>query len=254
MFIDTHAHYDDEAFDTDREELLLKVHEKGTELIVNAAQDYKTSLICVEMAEKYPFVYATVGVHPHEASKATDEDLKLIEKLAMHNKVVAIGEAGLDYHYNFSPAEDQKRIFAANIEISKRVGKPIVVHDREAHSDVLAMMTAANIQPGGAVVHCFSGSAEMAKVIASKGWYFSVGGAATFKNARRIIEALAVIPDELLMLETDCPYMTPEPFRGKRNDSSYIEYTARRIAEIKGMSYDKLCAVTSENSRRFFAI
>lgn len=254
MYIDTHAHYDDDAFDIDREELLMKVHEKGTEWIVNAAQDFRTSLICVEMAEKYPFVYATVGVHPHEASKVTDEELVLIEKLAMHNKVVAIGEAGLDYHYNFSPEEDQKRVFAANIEISKRIGKPIVVHDREAHSDVLEMMTSANIQPGGAVVHCFSGSAEMAKVIASRGWYFSVGGAATFKNARRIIEALAVIPNELLMLETDCPYMTPEPFRGKRNDSSYIEYTARRIAEIKGMSYEDLCAITNENSRRFFAV
>ncbi|MBE7064734.1 MAG: TatD family deoxyribonuclease [Ruminococcaceae bacterium] len=253
MFIDTHAHYDDDAFDADRDELLLKVHKNGTEAIINAAQDYKTSLVCVELAEKYPFLYATVGVHPHEAANATDEELILIEKLAAHNKVVAIGEAGLDYHYNFSPVDDQKRIFAANIEISGRVGKPIVVHDREAHSDVLEMM-AANIQPGGAVVHCFSGSAEMAKVIASKGWYFSVGGAATFKNARRIIEALAVIPDELLMLETDCPYMTPEPFRGKRNDSSYIEYTAKRIAEIKGMTYEELCAVTNANARRFFAI
>lgn len=254
MFIDTHAHYDDDAFDIDRDELLLKVHENGTEAIINAAQDYKTSIVCVEMAEKYPFLYATVGVHPHEASKATDEDLVLIEKLAMHDKVVAIGEAGLDYHYNFSPVDDQKRIFAANIEISKRVGKPIVVHDREAHNDVLEMMTKANIQPGGAVVHCYSGSAEMAKIIASKGWYFSVGGAATFKKARRIIEALAVIPDELLMLETDCPYMTPEPFRGKRNDSSYIVYTAKRIAEIKGMTYEELCAVTNANARRFFAI
>jgi len=253
MFIDTHAHYDDDAFDIDRDALLAAVHEKGTEIIVNAAQDYKTSLICVEMAEKYPFVYATVGVHPHEAAKATDEDLLLIEKLAAHKKVVAIGEAGLDYHYNFSPVDVQKKIFAANIEISKRMGKPIVVHDREAHGDILEMMMGADIKPGGAVVHCFSGSAEMAKVIASNGWYFSVGGAATFKNARRIIEALAVIPDELLMLETDCPYMTPEPFRGKRNDSSYIEYTAKRIAGIKGISYEELCAVTNANARRFFA-
>ena len=213
MFIDTHAHYDDDAFDIDRDELLLNVHKNGTEAIINAAQDYKTSLVCVAMAEKYPFLYATVGVHPHEAAKATDDELVLIEKLAGHEKVVAIGEAGLDYHYNFSPVEDQKRIFAANIEISKRTGKPIVVHDREAHNDVLEMMFAADIKPGGAVVHCFSGSAEMAKIIASRGWYFSVGSAATFKNARRIIEALAVIPDEFLMLETDCPYMTPEPFR-----------------------------------------
>lgn len=254
MFIDTHAHYDDDAFDADRDELLNRVHAEGTEIIINAAQDYKTSLVCVGMAERYPFLYATVGVHPHEAAKATDEELTLIEKLALHNKVVAIGEAGLDYHYNFSPVEDQKRIFAANIEISMRIGKPIVVHDREAHSDVLEMMTAANIQPGGAVVHCFSGSAEMAKIIASKGWYFSVGGAATFKNARKIVEALGVIPNELLMLETDCPYMTPEPFRGKRNDSSHIEYTAKRIAEIKGLSYEELCALTNENSRRFFAL
>ena len=254
MFIDTHAHYDDDAFDIDRDELLKNVHKNGTEIIVNAAQDYRTSRICVEMAEKHPFVYATVGVHPHEAVKACDVDLERIEKLAMHKKVVAIGEAGLDYHYNFSPVEDQKRIFAANIEISKSIGKPIVVHDREAHNDVLDMMKGSHIKPGGAVVHCFSGSAEMAKVIASKGWYFSVGGAVTFKNARRIIEALAVIPDDLLMLETDCPYMTPEPFRGKRNDSSYIEYTAKKIAVIKGMSYEELCAITNANSHRFFAI
>lgn len=254
MFIDTHAHYDDEAFDVDREELLYSVHSRGTEFIINAAQDYKTSVVCVEMAEKYPFVYATVGVHPHEAGKATAEDLERIEKLAQHNKVVAVGEAGLDYHYNFSTEQDQKKIFIANIEISKRVGKPIVVHDREAHGDILDIMKASDIKPGGAVIHCFSGSAEMAKVVASHGWYFSVGGAVTFKNARRIIEALDVIPDELLLLETDCPYMTPEPFRGKRNDSSYIEYTARKIAEIKGISYEELCELTNTNARRFFAI
>ncbi|MBQ8165071.1 MAG: TatD family hydrolase [Clostridia bacterium] len=254
MFIDTHAHYDDEAFDIDREEVLKKVHDGGTECIINAAQDYKTSLTCVEMAEKYPFMYAAVGVHPHEAEKASLKDLELIEELAKHEKVVAIGEAGLDYHYNFSSEQEQKRIFAANIEISKRVGKPIVVHDREAHSDVLDMMRDADIKPGGAVVHCFSGSAEMAKIVASKGWFFSVGGAVTFKNARRIIEALAVIPDELLMLETDCPYMTPVPFRGRRNDSSYIEYTARKIAEIKGISYEMLCEMTNANARNFFAI
>ncbi len=254
MFIDTHAHYDDEAFDSDRDEVILNAHISGTEFIVNNAQDYVTSLRCIELAEKFDFVYAAVGVHPHEAGKVKPAEIEKIESLAQHDKVVAIGEAGLDYHYNFSEPCEQKEIFRANIEISKKVGKPIVVHDREAHADVLEIMNSESIAPGAAVIHCFSGSAEMAKLVASKGWYFSIGGAATFKNARKIVEALGVIPNELLMLETDCPYMTPEPFRGKRNDSSYIEYTARRIAEIKNISYEELCSITNDNARRFFGI
>ena len=254
MFIDTHAHYDDEAFDADRDDVILNAHKDGAEIIINAAQDYRTSVKSIELARKFDFMYAAVGVHPHEAGNVLPGDIEKIAGLAADEKVVAIGEAGLDYHYNFSEPEVQKKIFRENIDLSKSIGKPIVVHDREAHADVLNIMTESGIKSGGAVIHCFSGSAEMAKVVASKGWHFSVGGAVTFKNARRIIEALAVIPDDLLMLETDCPYMTPEPFRGRRNDSSYIQYTARRIAEIKGISYEALCGISNNNAKRFFGI
>lgn len=254
MLIDTHAHYDDVKFDEDRHACLMRVHAQGVDYIINAAQDLPSLHACIALAEAYDFVYITAGIHPHEASSWSEEGMRQIADLAQHTKVVAIGETGLDYHYDFSPREMQIQNFISNIGLARELKKPVVIHDREAHGDMLRILQQEKIWEIGAVMHCYSGSAEMARQLTDMGLYFSVGGAVTFKNARRIAEALRVIPNERLMLETDCPYMTPEPFRGHRNDSGYLPYTARRIAEIKEISYEELCSLTSGNSKRFFNI
>ena len=254
MFVDTHAHYDDEAYAEDREAVLSSLTESGVDWIVNAAQDVRSAKQCISLAEKYPFVYAAVGIHPHEADSCSSDALGDLAKLAAHPKVVAIGETGLDYHYDFSPRERQKENLIENLRLAKRTGLPVIIHDREAHADVLEIMIREKVPAEKAVFHCYSGSAEMARLIADRGWYFSVGGAVTFKNARRIKEALAVIPDSLLMLETDCPYMAPVPLRGTRNISSNIKYIAEEIAAVKGTSYEEICRVTSSNARRFFGV
>lgn len=254
MFVDTHAHYDDEAFDEDRHAVLSSLQKNGVEWLVNAAQDLETARKCIALAEKYDFIYAAVGIHPHEADSCTPAVMKELEKLTEHTKVVAIGETGLDYHYDFSLREKQKENLTENLRLAASTGLPVIIHDREAHADVLEIMLRENVPAGKAVFHCYSGSAEMARVIADRGWYFSVGGAVTFKNARRIIEALAVIPDSLLMLETDCPYMAPVPIRGTRNTSSNIRYIAEKIAEVKGVSFEEICRTTSSNAVSFFGI
>lgn len=253
-FIDTHAHYNDERFAGDLDDVLKNAVDSGLIAAVCCAEDAETSGICVGLAEKYGFIYAACGCHPHNASQVKPGDYEKIYGLLKHPKAVAVGEAGLDYHYDFSPKEVQKECFRENIRIARELDLPLVVHDREAHMDVLDILAEEKAPEGKVVFHCFSGSAEMAKIIAKRGWYFSVGGSVTFKNARRITEALAVIPDELLMLETDCPYMTPEPFRGRRNDSSFIPLTAAGIAIIKGVAAEEICALTTANARRFFGI
>ncbi len=254
MFIDTHAHYDDEAFNDDRYELLASLPAKGVDAVVNAAQDYETALNCIRLAEKFEFVYAAAGIHPHEANKYNEAEIAKIEALAMHPKVVAIGETGLDYHYDFSPRDVQKENFRANIRLGLKLGLPIIVHDREAHLDTFEILSEEKVPAGMAVYHCFSGSAEYARQIAAKGWYFSIGGSVTFKNAVKVKEAVAVIPEELLMLETDCPYMAPVPLRGSRNNSANIELVAKEIAAVKCSDYEQICKVTSDNARRFFGL
>lgn len=208
MFTDTHAHYDDEAFEGERDNILSSLREKGVEFIVNAAQDYETSLKCIKLAERYDNVYAAVGIHPHNAGSFSEEIIERLAKLvAEHPRVVAIGETGLDYHYDFSPRDRQRENFIANIRLAKSLDLPVIIHDREAHEDVINIMIGEDIPPHKAVFHCYSGSVETARVISKKGWYFSIGGSVTFKNARHVKEAAAFIPDSLLMLETDCPYM-----------------------------------------------
>ena len=253
-FIDTHAHYNDGKFADDLDETLRNARNSGLIAAVNCAEDAETSEACIALAEKYDFIYAACGCHPHNASKVRPGDYGKIYDLLKHPKAVAVGEAGLDYYYDFSDRDSQKACFRENVRLSKELGLPLVVHDREAHRDVLDILDEEKAPEGKVVFHCYSGSAEMAGLIAKRGWFFSVGGAVTFKNARRIIEALAVIPDELLMLETDCPYMTPEPFRGKRNDSSFIPLTAAKVASVKGVSAEVILEVTAANAARFFGI
>ena len=248
---DTHAHYDDERFDEDRDELLSSLFERSVSHIINCGCDLKSSLKAIAMADRYPRLYAAIGVHPHEAEGCTDGDFAEIKKLFAHNKVVAVGEIGLDYHYDFSPRERQIEVFRAQIELANKLDLPVIIHDRDAHEDTLNILK--ELRPKG-VVHCFSGSVEMAKEIIKLGLYIGLGGAVTFKNARKPLEVAEHVPLDRLLLETDAPYMTPVPFRGKRCDSAHIAYTAEKIAEVKGMDVQELIDICNENAKSLFGI
>ena len=248
---DTHAHYDDSRFEEDRDKLLCSLKVKGVSHIVNCGCDLKSSLSTLNLAEKYDFIFAAIGVHAHEAEETTEDDLAEIEKLYSNKKVVAVGEIGLDYHYDFSPRERQIEIFERQLILANKLNLPVIVHDREAHEDTMNLLK--KHRPKG-VVHCFSGSAEMAKEIVKLGMYIGIGGAVTFKNAKKPIEVVEYLPLDRLLLETDAPYMTPVPFRGQRCDSAHIAYTAEKIAEIKGIEAQELIDICNENAKRLFNI
>lgn len=248
---DTHAHYDDEAFDADRDVLLQSLPGKGIINVIDCGCDIKSSEKALELSEKYDFIFAAVGIHPHEAEDADENALEEVRRLSKHEKAVAIGEIGLDYHYDFSPREVQKEFFEKQIILASELQMPIIVHDREAHEDTLELLR--KYKPKG-VLHCFSGSVESAKEIVSLGMYIGLGGAVTFKNARKPLEVAEWLPLDRLLLETDAPYMTPVPFRGKRNDSSLIPYAALKIAEVKGIDAQAVVDAASENARRLFGI
>ena len=252
MIFDSHAHYDSHQFDDDRHEILSGYLPQNNVIgVVNCASDFLSSEFSLQLAEQYDYIYAAVGVHPHEAEASGAWDADRLKRLASHKRCVAIGEIGLDYHYDFSPRDLQKIWFANQIELAQEVGKPIIVHDREAHADTWDLLRAH--KPSG-VVHCFSGSVEMARDILSIGMYIGLGGAVTFKNAKTPVEVARYLPLDRLLLETDCPYMTPVPFRGKRCDSAHIQYTAQKIAEIKGISVEELLAAANENALKLFGI
>ena len=246
---DTHAHYDDSRFDEDRDELISSLPQKGVSQIINCACDYKSCLTTLELSEKYDFVYSALGVHAHEAEELTDEDWEKILQLFKNKKAVAAGEIGLDYHYDFSPRDIQKEVFEKQLKLAQELDLPVIVHDREAHEDTLNLLK--KYRPKG-VVHCFSGSAEMAKEIIKLGMFIGIGGAVTFKNAKKPVEVVSEIPLDRLLLETDAPYMTPVPFRGQRCDSSHIAYTAEKIAEIKGMDAQQIIDICNENAQELF--
>lgn len=248
---DTHAHYDDSRFDEDRDVLLRSLADKGVSHIVNCGCDLKSSLTTVGLSEKYDFIYAAVGVHAHEAEEATEEDLQKIEHLYNNKKVVAVGEIGLDYHYDFSPRDRQLDIFERQLILANKLNLPVIVHDREAHEYTMNLLK--KYKPKG-VVHCFSGSAEMAKEIVKLGMYIGIGGAVTFKNAKKPVEVVQYLPLDKLLLETDAPYMTPVPFRGQRCDSAHIAYTAEKIAEIKGIDVQEIIDICNSNAKTLFGI
>ena len=248
---DTHAHYDDERFNEDRDQLLSSLFEGSVSHIINCGCDLKSSLTTIELAEKYENLYAAIGVHAHEADACTDEDLAKIASLYDNKKVVAVGEIGLDYFYDFSPRERQIEVFRQQIELANKLDLPVIIHDREAHEDTLNILK--ELRPKG-VVHCFSGSVEMAKEIIKLGLYIGLGGAVTFKNARKPLEVAEYMPLDRLLLETDAPYMTPVPYRGKRCDSAHIAYTAEKIAVVKGMDTQELINICNENSKRCFQL
>lgn len=248
---DTHAHYDDSRFDEDRDELLCSLKEKGVSHIINCGCDLKSSLTTLALSEKHDFIYAAVGVHAHEAEEATENDLTEIEKLYENKRVVAVGEIGLDYHYDFSPGERQLEVFERQLALANKLKLPVIIHDREAHEDTMNLLK--KYKPKG-VVHCFSGSAEMAKEIVKLGMYIGIGGAVTFKNAKKPVEVVEYLPIDRLLLETDAPYMTPVPYRGQRCDSAHIAYTAEKIAEIKDLDVQELIDICNENAKRLFNI
>lgn len=248
---DTHAHYDDLRFEEDRDELLCSLNDKGVSHIVNCGCDLKSSLTTHALAQKHDFIFAAIGVHAHEAEEATESDLEEIERLYNNKKVVAVGEIGLDYHYDFSPRERQLEVFERQLILANKLDLPVIVHDREAHEDTMNLLK--KHRPKG-VVHCFSGSAEMAKEIVKLGMHIGIGGAVTFKNAKKPVEVVEYLPLDRLLLETDAPYMTPVPFRGQRCDSAHIAYTAEKIAEIKGIDVQELIDICNGNAKRLFNI
>lgn len=248
---DSHAHFDDEKFNEDRDEILSSLPSKGISGVINCGTNLQTSEFSIELSEKFGFVYAAVGFHPHEVTEFDDASLLEVKRLAQNEKVVAIGEIGLDYYYDFSPREKQIEAFEKQLELAAELSLPVIIHNRDAHADTLEILK--KHRPKG-VLHCFSGSAEMAQEIIKLGMYIGLGGAVTFKNAKKPLEVAAVVPDELLLIETDCPYMSPVPFRGKRCDSTMIPYAAEKIAEVRGTTAQDILNLTAENAKRLFEI
>ncbi|MBQ4128256.1 MAG: TatD family hydrolase [Ruminococcus sp.] len=247
---DAHAHFDDDWFDSDREELLESLPSKGVSAVVNAAVDLKTAKIAQGFAEKYDYMYFTVGFHPENLEDMPSDYLQQIAKMLEHKKAVALGEIGLDYHWDIEKSL-QQRVFEEQLKLSKELDVPVVIHDREAHGDVLNMLI--KYKPKG-LMHCFSGSVEMLKEVLKLGMSISLGGTVTFKNARVPVEVAQAVALDRLLLETDSPYLSPVPFRGKRNDSSNIIYTATKIAEIKGIGVQQLLDITAENAKKLYEI
>lgn len=252
MYFDTHAHYDDRAFDADRFALLERVHAEGVDCIVDPGCDLRSSRAALALAERFPFVYAAVGIHPEELGDSTPEALAEIRELAEHPKCLAIGEIGLDYYWDAAHKAEQQLLFRQQLSLALELDKPVIVHDREAHGDCLAIV---RDYPGlRGVFHCFSGSAEMAKELLRDGWYLGFDGPITYKNARKALEVLAICPPERILVETDSPYLSPVPNRGKRNDSRNLRYIVRCIAEELGRSEEEVAALTRENGRRLFGL
>ena len=251
---DTHAHYDADAFDADRMEVLSSVPGQGVELILNPGCDLKSSQTAVELAGRFPFVYAAVGVHPEEcADWNAEHDIPVLEALAQNPKVRAIGEIGLDYHWAENPPRElQQQAFHAQLELAEKLDLPVIVHDRDAHHDCLDIVRAHPNVTG--VYHCYSGGVEDAKTLMKLGWMISFTGSITFKNARRALEVIDLLPMDRMMIETDSPYMSPEPFRGRRNDSGRVLLVAEAIARRKGLDPEEVARITLENGKRFFRI
>ena len=249
---DTHAHYDDEHFDEDRDTVLGSLAGHGVSLAVDPACDLASCEKTLELSAKYGFIYSAVGVHPHSAeSDGAGNWLQRVEAFAKQNKVVAIGEIGLDYHYDFFPREKQLKVFSAQLALANDLGLPVIIHDREAHADTFELVQ--KYRPRG-IIHCYSGSAEMAREFVKLGMYIGFTGSVTFKNANKLLLAAAEVPEDRILLETDCPYMAPVPYRGRRCDSTLIPATAERLAEIRGTDAQTLIDRARENGCRVYGI
>lgn len=253
MIFDTHAHYDDEQFDIDRKELLTAMPSLGVGTIVNVSATYESCASSVKIASEFPHVYAAVGIHPDEVGNLDETRFQEISKLADKEKVVAVGEIGLDYYWDKEDHEVQAKWFIRQLDLAREKNLPVIIHSREAAADTMYIMQnyARDLK---AVIHCYSYSVEMAEEYVNMGYYIGVGGVVTFKNAKKIKEVVKKVPLERILLETDCPYLAPVPFRGKRNQSSYIQYVVQEIAALKGVSEEEVIAQTEENAREFYQL
>jgi TatD DNase family protein len=250
--IDTHCHLDMKEFDSDREEVIKRAREAGFEALITVGSDLQGTLKGMRLAEKHDFIYASVGIHPHDARDFTEGVYADLRQWSAGQKVVAIGETGLDYHYDHSPRETQKEVFRSHLRLAGEVGLPVIVHSREAAGDTLTILKESGIQRG--VLHCFSGDREMAEKAMAMGFYLSVAGPVTFKKSLLLKEIVRLIPDDYILVETDAPYLAPEPFRGKRNEPAYMLSTLRHVADLRGVSLEDMARITSLNAKRLFAV
>lgn len=254
MLFDSHAHYNDERFDEDRDAVLGVMQENNVGYIVNACAALSEMDRILGISEKYPFIYASVGVHPHEVENMSEEDLDKICAYAKLDKVRAVGEIGLDYYYDNAPRDLQKHWFARQVAVARQIGLPVIIHDRDAHKDTMDILRAEQVWETGGIFHCYAGSVEMAREILDWGMYIAFGGTLTFKKSVRPVEVAKFVPLDRIVLETDCPYLAPEPVRGRRNSSLFIHYVAERLAQIKGVSVEEVERITCENAKRVFGI
>jgi TatD DNase family protein len=251
LFLDSHTHYDDDRYNGEVDEILLDLKNNNVGTVINVGCDVETSQKAIYFAEKYPFVYAAVGYHPNYVSNMTGRDLEILKELSGHEKVRAWGEIGLDYHYDYSAQNTQKDCFLKQLDAAAGLNLPVIIHSRDATGDMMEIMRGFK---GGALFHCYSGSLETAKEIIKLGFYISFSGTVTYKNAKNIKETAASVPSDRYLIETDCPYLSPEPVRGTRNDSRNLVYTATVVANLRGIPVEQAGAETTANAKRFFGI
>ena len=254
MIFDTHAHYDDEAFEADRDAIMEEIRKSNIKRVVNVGANLRSSETSIALADKYDFVYAAVGVHPDDANEVNEEGIERLRELSRNEKVVAIGEIGLDYYWNKDNADEQKEAFKRQIDLARELSLPIIVHSREAAKDTFDILSEKRAGDMGGVIHCFSYSPEIAEEAVKMGFYIGIGGVVTFKNSKKLKETAERISMENIVLETDCPYLAPDPFRGKRNYSLYLEYVVRTIASLKGMSEEEVMRETYRNACKMYGL
>lgn len=254
MIFETHAHYDDKAFDEDRDALLSSMRENGIGSIVNVGADLKSTADSITLAQKHPFIYASAGVHPSEVNELNEENFEWLKKQCFLEKVVAVGETGLDYYWDSAERSVQKFWFERQLDLAREVKKPVIIHSRDAAKDTFDIIKAKNAGEIGGVIHCYSYSAEMACDYVKMGFYIGVGGVVTFQNGKKLKEVVEAVPIERILLETDSPYLAPIPHRGKRNTSLNLPHIAQKIAEIKGLSYDDVVKITAENAKKMYRL
>lgn len=254
MYFDTHAHLDDRKYREDQDLVISRAKEAGLELIVNVGYNIASARRTVELTKKYDLIYGTVGMHPHDAKDLDGDGLRELKRLAQEPKIVAIGEIGLDYHYDHSPRDVQQRVFRRMIGLAQEVKLPIVIHDREAHEDVFRILCEEKAEEVGGIFHCYSGSWPLAKEAIEMGFYISIAGPITFHNAKKTVEVVKEVPLEWLLIETDSPYLAPVPYRGKRNEPAHVVKVAEMIAQIKGLEVEEVGRVTTANGKRAYGI
>ncbi|MFY9175259.1 MAG: TatD family hydrolase [Peptococcia bacterium] len=254
MYFDTHAHLDDRKYREDQDLVISRAKEAGLELIVNVGYNIASARRTVELTKKYDLIYGTVGMHPHDAKDLDGDGLRELKRLAQEPKIVAIGEIGLDYHYDHSPRDVQQRVFRRMIGLAQEVKLPIVIHDREAHEDVFRILREEKAEEVGGIFHCYSGSWPLAKEAIEMGFYISIAGPITFHNAKKTVEVVKEVPLEWLLIETDSPYLAPVPYRGKRNEPAHVVKVAEMIAQIKGLEVEEVGRVTTANGKRAYGI